>query len=433
MQAPARKDGFHMITRIQALGYRCLKYVDQQVAPFQVLVGANASGKTTFLDVVGFLGDLVGDGLDYAVSCRTSSFQDLVWSRQAPGFELAIEVEIPSHLFQGSAGSVRGRTVRYEVGVALRQSTQSIEIIHERVMLVGESPLHSRHAEAADFPVEAEAPETIFLDGSNKFCLLIDKVVGEGDFYFSDAGPQSGEKDWTASFRLGPRRSALGGAPADSSRLGIALWLRELLTEGVQSFVLNSLLIRRASPPGQGPGFKTDGSNLPWVVDSLLASSRDRYDMWIDHLKSALPDLAGVRVVERADDKHKYLMLRYETGLEVPSWMASDGTLRLLALTLPAYLPQFTGVYLIEEPENGVHPRAIETLFQSLRSVYGAQILMATHSPVILSHVEPRDVLCFAKTPEGQTDVVRGDRHPALRDWRSESDLGLLLAGGVLG
>ena len=113
--------------------------------------------------------------------------------------------------------------------------------------------------------------------------------------------------------------------------------------------------------------------------------------------------------------------------------MASDGTLRLLALTLPAYLPDFNGVYLIEEPENGIHPRAVETMFQSLSSVYGAQMLLATHSPVILSMAEPKSVLCFAKTSEGITDIVRGDQHPRLREWQGEMNPGTLFAAGVLG
>jgi len=118
--------------------------------------------------------------------------------------------------------------------------------------------------------------------------------------------------------------------------------------------------------------------------------------------------------------KHRYLMLRCREGLEVPSWMASDGTLRLLALTLPAYLPDLTGVYLIEEPENGIHPKAVDTAYQSLSSVYGAQVLLATHSPVILSMVEAEKVLCFAKTPTGETDIVRGIDHPhQKRPWKT--------------
>ena len=140
-----------------------------------------------------------------------------------------------------------------------------------------------------------------------------------------------------------------------------------------------------------------------------------------------------MRKVEREDDKHRYMMIRYRGGLEIPSWVASDGTLRLLALTLPAYLPEFSGVYLIEEPENGVHPRAVETAFQSLSSVYGEQILLATHSPVILSLADAGKILCFKKTAAGAADIVRGSEHPALRNWKGETDLGTLFAAGVLG
>ena len=88
---------------------------------------------------------------------------------------------------------------------------------------------------------------------------------------------------------------------------------------------------------------------------------------------------------------------------------------------------------MIEEPENGIHPLAVETMYQSLSSVYDAQILMATHSPVILSTAEPAGVLCFAKTEEGATDIVSGDQHPELSDWRGEVNLGTLFASGVLG
>ena len=55
--------------------------------------------------------------------------------------------------------------------------------------------------------------------------------------------------------------------------------------------------------------------------------------------------------------------------------------MRFLALTLLAYLPDPAGPYLIEEPENGIHPRNVETVFESLSSVYDAQVLLATHSP----------------------------------------------------
>ena len=107
--------------------------------------------------------------------------------------------------------------------------------------------------------------------------------------------------------------------------------------------------------------------------------------------------------------------------------------LRLLALTVLAYLPDLDGTFLIEEPENGIHPRAIETAIQSLSSIYSGQVLLATHSPVALNMVDVGDVLCFGKDAAGATDVVSGSDHPALRDWkRGEPDLGTLFAAGIL-
>lgn len=191
--------------------------------------------------------------------------------------------------------------------------------------------------------------------------------------------------------------------------------------------------MRTPSPPGSPRVFQPDGSNLPWVIHELEKSHRPRLQEWIAHLRTALPDLRDVYTVERPEDRHRYLVLKYTTGLEAPSWVVSDGTLRLMALTLLAYLPNLEGIYLIEEPENGIHPRAVETVLQSLSSIYNAQVLLATHSPVILSLARPEDVLCFARTDEGATDIVLGTEHPRLREWRYETDLGTLFASGVLG
>jgi hypothetical protein len=52
---------------------------------------------------------------------------------------------------------------------------------------------------------------------------------------------------------------------------------------------------------------------------------------------------------------------------------------------------------------------------------------------VILSIADPSQVLCFSKTDNGATDIIRGSEHPRLRDWRGETSLGVLFAGGVLG
>jgi predicted ATPase len=164
----------------------------------------------------------------------------------------------------------------------------------------------------------------------------------------------------------------------------------------------------------------------------MKSANTSVFQDWLAHIRTALPDVCDIESVLRENDSHRYLVIRYENGVRVPSWMLSEGTLRLLALTILAYLPDFHGVYLIEEPENGVHPTALETIYQSLSSVYDAQVLVATHSPIILNMAQPEQMLCFSKTEEG-TQIVRGNQHPALRDWRGEVSLGTVVSSGILG
>lgn len=417
-----------MIILIEALNFRCLKYIHQPIGPFHVLIGPNASGKTTFLDVIAFLGRLVSDGLDAAVNERTSNFQDLIWGRFEGNFELAIEAKIPGDRLL-LLGEQDYDSVRYEIKLGIDQGETAI--FAEKVLLKKSKPVS--WVQRSLFPDLVDAPQTILTPKGKKHGrTVINKVYGGNDNYYSEVYTELG-KGWAPAFKLGHRKSALGNLPQDESKFPVATWLKGLLTEGVQQFVLNSMLIRRASPPGQVRGFKPDGSNLPWVIGRLREKAPDRFRDWVAHLQTALPDLEDIQIIERPDDRHRYLVICYRGGLKVPSWMVSDGTLRLLALTIPAYLLDFRGVYLIEEPENGIHPKAVETMFQSLSSVYDAQILLATHSPVILSLADADKVLCFAKTFEGATDVVLGIEHPALKEWRGETNLGVLFAGGVLG
>jgi predicted ATPase len=238
---------------------------------------------------------------------------------------------------------------------------------------------------------------------------------------------------WQNPFRVAADKTALASLPEDEERFPVATWFRRLLTEGIQRLVLSSEAMRLPSPPGRSRGFLPDGSNLPWVVHSLEKDMPDRLRDWVSHAREALSDLVGVETREREEDRHRYLVLKYQNGLEAPSWLVSDGTLRLLALTLLAYVPDLSGIYLVEEPENGIHPRAVETVYQSLSSVFGAQVLIATHSTVMLGMAKPEHILCFARDYQGATDIVSGDEHPKLRQWLGKTDLGTLLASGILG
>jgi predicted ATPase len=418
-----------MFTRIQALRFRCLRSVDQEFGRFVTLVGPNASGKTTFLDVIALLGDLMRNGGKLADTMleRSTDFGKLLWMGEGTSFQLAVEARLPGEIRHRMVEDLQHHTkVRYEIEIGMDLQENLIVLHHEVLWLLNGTEVPTdRNLDL--FPSSPEPRTSIFLStGKSRKRLISNQPEGNANYY------ADGRKTYSPSFRLGRETAALANIPADRDSFHAAPWFRELLFNGIQSLTLNSQKIRQPSPPGLGKRFQPDGSNLPWVVAELRKDSA-RFEQWLAHVRTALPDIADIESIERPEDRHRYLLIRYTGGAEVPSWLASDGTLRLLSLTIPAYLPDVDGVFLIEEPENGIHPRAIETVLQSLSSIYDGQVLLATHSPVALNMLDPRDVLCFAKDAAGATDIVAGNFHPALRNWKKgEPDFGVLFAAGIL-
>lgn len=423
-----------MFTRIQALKYRSLKFVDQSLGPFHALVGPNASGKSTLLDVLLFVGDLMrgrGDVVETVVK-RSADFSKLPWKGLGRSFQLVVEAEIPRQILDRVDEDRRPYSVaRYEIAVALDAETNEIGLDRE-TLWVTKPVAHAMPVERSLFPELIVHPESILLgnQGKGRRRVAINKKPGGNDNYYPDRGNESKYKP---SYRLGRTRSALANVPADPAGFPVGTWFRDLLEGGIQMLALDGRKLQQPSPPGLGQRFQLDGSNLPWVVEDL---SRDpaRYRRWINHLRTALNDVKEVRTVIRENDRHRYIVVEYDNGAVVPSWLVSDGTLRMLALTILAYLPNLSGTFLIEEPENGIHPRALETVIQSLTTIYNHQVLIATHSPIVLNQLEPANILCFAKGPDGATDIVSGDHHPQLQTWKTQQsvDLGTLLASGIL-
>lgn len=390
-----------IISKVEATGYRCLRDVKQELQPYQIFVGPNGSGKSVFLDVIGFLADLVTGGLKEAVKRRTENFYDLVWGRTDNSFRIALEAHwLPADRTpqpQPSDG-----LIRYEIEAKIDVKDDKIAISSERLTII--------EASGNQLPV----------------------LVSEGrELSFA------GKLDLNGLLRLKPPRdysglAALGNLGTEETDFRVMSLYNLLSAGGIKTVALDGASLLKPSPPIADRSTVYDGSELARLVSQLQESSHDVFKSWVEHVQTAIPDLVNIRPVFRPEDRHRYLMVQYDGGLEVPQWMLSDGTLRLLALTILAYLPDSHGVYLVEEPEIGLHPTAIETVMQSLSSVYDGQVLITSHSPLVLSLPRPDQLLCFQKSENGTT-IIPGNEHPLLSQWKSGVNISDLFAAGVLG
>lgn len=425
-----------MITKIEAVNFRCLRNVSQTLGPFHVLTGPNGSGKSTFLNVANVIGLFAQEGLDAVWSAtRARAFKELTFCGLGDSFQLAVESALPEELVlvreNGNGGSSYSY-VRYEVEIGGEKPVglgflAEPRILAENLWLLGESretPRSELVQSELLFPSESISGRRLIHDRAPKGWRKVASKTANQNSYF-----RSETTEWNFQIRNPAQKSALSTLPEDE-RFSRANWFRSQFVDRLQKIMLHSDRMLEPSSPLKQRRFAVDGSNLPQVIQDLQ-KDKPSYEGWLDHLQSILP-IKRIEVHEKPEDRRLFFDVVYDTGLRVHSWQLSDGTLRLLALTMLAYVPGEQATYLIEEPENGVHPQAIETVYQSLSGLNDGQVLVATHSPVMVAQVTPAQLLCFSKGPDDSVNIIRGDQHPKLKDWQGALNLAQLYAAGIL-
>jgi predicted ATPase len=430
-----------VITRLEAYGYRCFPHLSVDLDRYQVLAGTNGAGKTTLLDLPVLLGDLqrqrrVADAFlqrqESVAAPRARTLGELFHRGRERAMTFAVEARLTPELVKAMAGRSTAARVgraathlRYEL--CLNLVDDELEVGAEYLFLFSENGRRPRPG----VPVQGAPKGQGRMLASKDWQLVIRRTPGDPTTFLPETTTRGSR---IPPFQVPPGQLALAATPADPGLFPVTLWFAALLREGAVFLAPDWAALSQAAPPGDPSLVLPSARNTPWLALELQERDPGRFAFWVDHVRTALPQVAGITAVEREEDHYAYLRVRYSGGYEVTSSGLSEGTLRILALTLLPYLPStaLPALLVTEEPENGIHPRAIETVMQSLASITGAQVLVSTHSPIVLADTSLDDVLAARLDRKGAVTVVPGPRHPRLEQWQGGIDLGALFAAGVL-
>lgn len=152
------------------------------------------------------------------------------------------------------------------------------------------------------------------------------------------------------------------------------------------------------------------GKGLGRLIDGLFARNADEHRRLGDRLRSMFPTVDGFRLFTTS--RGRAIGVRLKDGTEVQPEQMSEGMLYFLAFSLLPYI-QKPSMLLIEEPENGLHPARIKEIVRILREVSKTtQILMATHSPLLINELQPHEVTLVTRTEAQGTKFTRMDKTP---------------------
>jgi predicted ATPase len=185
------------------------------------------------------------------------------------------------------------------------------------------------------------------------------------------------------------------GAMVDGRQRG--MWLLGQEVRGWQFLSLAPAAMRdRALKTDAGP-LTRDGRNLAAVLGRISGTDA----MW-GLVADAVALISGLQDVRAVSDRDFWeFQLKFRGTGWISPRIASDGTLRVIAMLAAIHDPDYSGVLVIDEVENGLHPARLTELLRRLRNRVtdwrdGAvpayptrQVILTTHSPVVLSALYP--------------------------------------------
>ncbi|HEX8322150.1 AAA family ATPase [Longimicrobium sp.] len=180
---------------------------------------------------------------------------------------------------------------------------------------------------------------------------------------------------------------------------------------GVRMYAIHPDDLREPRAPEPGLELESHGRNASSVVRVLTERFSDRHARIEGVLRSVVPGLEQV-LVETIGSREFVMFVeatdRGPGAMLLDASTASDGTLRMLGMLLAVYQPATPTVLLVEEPEATIHPAAADVIVSVLMdAAKRSQVVITTHSPDVLDNKEiTDDMLRVVSKPSGRTVIT---------------------------
>lgn len=220
----------------------------------------------------------------------------------------------------------------------------------------------------------------------------------------------------------------------------IAMTIRNILDRGCKVYQFHDSSaegpLRQASPVNSANYLQAEGNNLASFLYLLKQDYPDEYKRIVSYVKMIVPQFRDFYL----EPKNNYVSLNWvDTSLNdyvFNSNQLSDGSIRFIALATLLLQPADTipGVIIIDEPELGLHPYAIDQLAEMIKDAsLHAQIIIATQSPALIDNFDIDNITIIERDEDKGYTVANKLNKEELKEWLEEYSNSELWNKNVIG
>jgi len=419
-----------MLKRIRIKGYKSLMDVEVALEPLSVLFGPNAAGKSNFLDALQLLSRIASSGT------LTEAFEPPYRGKPLESFTFD-KGGIPSLLKRDSA--------LFSIEADIKLSPSTIETVNRQIRVMKRTApeeVDPAKEAAQDLPeVESEAEEAA--DGKEtkaqaqvrekylRYRIEVEILPQSGilrvaDEYLAALRPD-GEVRKARNPFLGQIKRRLhlrmeGQAHPryyerylDRSILSLPLYpphyphlvaIKQELSRYSFFYFEPRERMRAPNPVKEVRHIGLMGDELAGFLNTLRALDPRQFRAVEKALSLIIPSVTGIDVdVNSMGEVDLWIK---EGELRVPARVVSEGTLRILGLLALSGAKEPPALLGFEEPENGIHPRRVKLIAETLKSraaTGDSQLIVTTHSPLLLDLIPDKSLFVCRKL-DGRTELT---------------------------
>ena len=389
------------IKRIEAKNFKSFKELKIDLGKFNVVIGANASGKSNFVHIFKFLRDAKNSGLDNAISMQggVEYLRNMNIGASEP-----LSIKVVSDKEFGWLGrrtktgliGIRTYETIYEFALRFNKRGSGFRIVKDELI----QKCKFFRLERKERKIEEK------------------EILGEGEIIVS-----------RGNGRVKPDLNIPPKVPLKKEDI-FPPFLREeklpkhtLLLETPYFFIspledifsetsiydFDPKLPKKATPITGKAELEEDGSNLSIILKNITENREKRRKLF-NLVKDLLPFVEDVDVEKFADKsllfklKESYFKTQY-----LPASLISDGTINMTALIVALYFEKKPFI-IIEEPERNIHPSLISKVVEMMKDASKTQkkqIVVTTHNPEFVKYAGLENILLVSRNEEGFSTVSR--------------------------
>lgn len=385
------------IKKIYVTNFKSFRDLEIELDKFNVLIGANASGKSNFIQILKFLNNITIHGLKSAIS------------------------------MQGG--------IKYIRNLNLDSSEDlSIKIISDTFGFVA---VRSANADLNDkaiaLSIAEEEYEFSISFKEKDFQITKDKLTYKGDFVELTTGDNGLNEEkiepGTVTITKSKDKISIQSEDIPIKDYDVSLFREKeiktnaLLLEqaSILTFIFPPLgnlfgnisfydfdpkLSKKAVPITGKLELEEDGRNLPIALKNILDNNENE-EVFLNLMKDILP-LVNKVGTDNFEDMSIILKLQ-ESGSNdfLPAPFISDGTINITALITALYFED-SPLAVIEEPERNMHPHLISKIISMMQEAStDKQVIITTHNPEIIKHVNLKNILLINRDKNRFSKISR--------------------------